>query len=162
MKLLLLGAAPQDLPYSLALTARIVVVYLISGVVVQGGIVEPLSAISQMILSLTVTLAFTYVVLSALELKPRLVQTFAALVGVGIFFNLLAWPILLQYQEQTSADSIAGILSFFIIMLTSWELLVNAHIYRHALNVKMSQAIILSLGLFFMSYTLSQMIFQKG
>jgi len=162
MNMLLLQAAPQDLPHSLGLTFRIVVVYLISGVVVQSDIVEPLSALSQMMLSLVVTLAFTFVVLSALELKPRLVQTFSALVGVGIFFNLLAWPILLQFQEQDSAESIAGILTFFIIMLTSWELLVNAHIYRHALSVKMSQAIVLSLGLFFMSYTLSQMIFQKG
>ena len=161
MIMLLLRAAPEDLPYSLRLMNRIIFLYLVSGLVVQSDLVEPSLSISRMILNLAITLFFTYVVLSSLELKTRFVQTMSALVGVGIIFNLLAWPLLKQMGEQGSDEPLTGIISIFVLLLMGWELLVTAHIYRHALNVKMGQAIILSLGLFFISITLSQMIFPE-
>jgi hypothetical protein len=161
MIMLLLRAAPEDLPYSLRLMNRIIFLYLVSGLVVQSGLVEPSLSIGRMILSLAITLFFTYVVLSSLELKARFVQTMSALVGIGIIFNLLAWPLLKQMGEQASAEPLTGIISLFVLLLMGWELLVTAHIYRHALNVKMGRAIILSLGLFFISITLSQMIFPE-
>ena len=161
MIMLLLRTAPEDLPYSLRLMNRIIFLYLVSGLVVQSDLVEPSLSISRMILNLAITLFFTYVVLSSLELKTRFVQTMTALVGVSIIFNLLAWPLLKQMGEQASAEPLTGIISIFVLLLMGWELLVTAHIYRHALNVKMGQAIVLSLGLFFVSITLSQMIFPE-
>lgn len=159
MIMLLLKTAPEDLPGSLGLMNRIILLYLVSGLLVQSGMVEPSMAISRMILSLAITMFFTYVVLSSLKFKARFIQTISALVGIGIVFNLLAWPLLRQLSADTSPEPLAGIISLFVLLLMSWELLVTAHIYRHALNVKMGQGIILSLGLFFISITLSQLIF---
>ena len=159
--MLLLKTAPEDLPYSLGLMNRIIILYLVSGLVVQSELIEPSLSISRMILNLAITLFFTFVVLSSLELKARFVQTMSALVGVGILFNLLAWPLLIQLSEDASPEPVAGIISLFVLFLMGWELLVTAHIYRHALNVKMAQGIMLELGLFFISITLSQMIFPE-
>ena len=161
MIMLLLKTAPEDLPYSLGLMNRIIILYLVSGLVVQSELIEPSLSISRMILNLAITLFFTFVVLSSLELKARFVQTMSALVGVGILFNLLAWPLLIQLSEDASPEPVAGIISLFVLFLMGWELLVTAHIYRHALNVKMAQGIMLELGLFFISITLSQMIFPE-
>jgi hypothetical protein len=160
--MLLLRTAPEDLPYSLGLMNRIIFLYLVSGLVVQSELVESSLSISRMILNLAITLLFTYVVLSALELKARFVQTMSALVGIGIVFNLLAWPLLKQLGEEASPVPAAGILSLLVLLLMSWELIVTAHIYRHALNIKMGQGIILALGLFFISIMLSQMIFPES
>jgi hypothetical protein len=162
MIMLLLRTAPQDLPYSLGMMNRIIFIYLVSGLVVQSGIVEPVLSIGRMVLNIAITMLFTYVVLASLELKPRFVQTMSALVGVGVVFNLLAWPLLQQIGNESSAEPVSGIVSLLVLLLMSWELLVTAHIYRHALNVKMGHAIILSLGLFFISITLSQMIFPES
>jgi hypothetical protein len=161
MIMLLLRTAPEDLPYSIRLMNRIIFLYLVSGLVVQSGLVEPSLTIGRMILSLAITLFFTYAVLTLLELKARFVQTMSALVGVGIIFNLLAWPLLSQMSLQASPEPLAGIIQVFVLLLIGWELLVTAHIYSHALNVKMGQAIVLSLGLFFISITLTQMIFPE-
>ena len=162
MIMLLLKTAPQDLPYSLGLMNRIIFLYMVSGLVVQNGMVEPSLSIGRMVLSLAITMFFTYVILLSLELKMRFVQTISALVGTGIIFNLLAWPLLNQLAGEESPEVSAGIISFLILLLMSWELLVTAHIYRHALNAKMIHAIILSVGLFLISITLSQLIFPEA
>lgn len=159
--MLLLKTAPQDLPYSTGLLSRIIFVYLISGLIVQNEMVEPSLSIGRMILNIAITMFFSYIVLASLELKARFVQTMSALVGVGIVFNLLAWPLLMQLAEENQAETITAATSFLVLLLMSWELLVVAHIYRHALNAKMGHAIILSLGLFFISITLAQMIFPE-
>ncbi len=159
MMMLLLKTAPGDLPYSFGLMNRIIFLYLVSGLVVQSELVEPSLSISRMVLNIVITLFFSYAILSALNLKARLVQTISALVGVGIIFNLLAWPLLNQLGEEASTEPVAGIISLLVLLLMSWELLVTAHIFRHALNVKIAQGIMLALGLFFISITLSQMIF---
>lgn len=160
--MLLLKTAPEDLPCSWGLMSCIIFLYLVSGLVVQSGLVEPSLSISRMILNLAITMFFTYLILLSLELNTRFIQTMSALVGVGIVFNLLAWPLLAQLSAHTSDKPLTGIISLFVLLLMSWELLVTAHIYRHALNVKMSHAIILSLGLFFISITLSQVIFPEA
>lgn len=160
--MLLLKTAPQDLPHSAGLLGRIIFLYLLSGLVVQSELVEPSLSMGRMVLNLAITMFFTYVVLASLELKARFVQTLSALVGVGIVFNLLAWPLLIQLVEENQTESAKSITSFLVLLLMSWELLVTAHIYKHALNAKMGHAIILSLGLFFISITLAQMIFPEA
>lgn len=148
--MLLLKTTPQDLPYSRGLMARVIFLYFISGVIVVAGVVEPLLAMARMLLNIVIILSFSYAVLSALNLSTRFVQTITALIGVGTVFNLLAWPVLL-YNHLGLA-----------LMLISWEILVTAHIFRNALNTKMAQSVILSMALFFVSLTLSQLIFPES
>lgn len=148
--MLLLKTAPQDLPYSTGLMLRIVLLYVISGIVVVSGIVEPVMAMARMLLSAVIISSFSYVVLSSLNLRARFVQTTTAVLGIGIAFNLLAWPVLI-YEHQGLA-----------LMLVSWEILVTAHIFSNALNIKMTQSVLLSMALFFISLTLSQLIFPES
>lgn len=156
--MLLLKTAPQDLPYSIGLMGRVIFLYVVSGIVVAGQN-DPSLAFGQTLLNVFIILLFSYVILSALNLKMRFVQTITALIGTGIVFNLLFWPILsFDDIEQASAFSVQ-MLSLAILMLISWEILVIAHIFRNALNTKMTQAVILSMALFFVSLTLSQLIF---
>ncbi len=159
--MLLLRTAPQDLPYSPGLMNRILFVYLLSGLVVQSNLVDPTLSIGRMILGILVLMFFTYIVLASLDLKARFVQTVSAMVGVGVIFNLLAWPLLNQLDVSADAESIPAGTSLMVLLLMSWELLITAHIYRNALNTSMLHAIIISLGLFFITITLSQLIFPE-
>lgn len=158
INMLLLKTAPQDLPYSMALLVRVIFLYFVTGIVVAGRD-DPSLAFAQIMLNISIILSFGYVVLSLLNLMPRFVQTITALIGTGVVFNILAWPILAyDDMEQASAFSVQ-VLSLFILMLISWEILVSAHIFRHALGTKMTQAVILSMALFFVTLSLSQLIF---
>ena len=159
--ILLLKAAPQDLPYSTSLMARVIFLYLVSGMIVVGGLVEPGLALGRMLLNIGITMFFSHVLLTSLNLKSRFVQTITAIIGTGIVFNLLAWPILI-YGDVEETSAAMQILSLIVLMLISWEILVSAHIFRNALNTKMPQAIMLSMALFFISLTLSQLLFPES
>ncbi|MCW8831083.1 MAG: hypothetical protein OQK32_06120 [Gammaproteobacteria bacterium] len=159
--MLLLKTAPQDLPYSTGLMARVIFLYLLSGIVVVGGSVDPSLALGHMLLNTGIVLFFSYVVLSSLSLNARFVQTVTALIGTSIVFNLLAWPVL-GYKEIEDASKFAQqLFALAVLVLTSWEILVMAHIFRNALDTKMTQAVVLSMALFFVSLTLSQLVFPE-
>lgn len=160
--MLLLKTAPQDLPYSISLMARVILLYLISGIVVVGGTVEFSLALARILLNICIILFFSFVLLSVLNLRARYVQTITALIGTGIIFNLLAWPILSYGDIEQSSSAAIQILSLLVLMLISWEILVTAHIYRNALNTKMTQAVLLSMALFFITLTLSQLAFPES
>jgi hypothetical protein len=159
--LLFLKAAPQDLPYSSRLLVRIIFLYVGSGLVITSGVAEPALALGRVVLSLAVISVFSYVLLAALNMKARYLQTVTALLGTGIIFNLLAWPVLsFGNIEQASAIAVQ-LLSLAVIALISWEVLVTAHIFRNALDTKMTQAVLLSMALFLVTLTLSQLVFPE-
>ncbi|MES0326758.1 MAG: hypothetical protein ABUK13_01085 [Gammaproteobacteria bacterium] len=160
--MLLLKTAPQDLPYSTGLMGRVIFFYFISGIVVVGGMVESSLAMGRMLLNIGIIFFFSYVILSSLNLMTRFVQTMTALIGTGIVFNLLAWPVLIYSNMEPASEFAEPLLSVVVLMLISWEILVTAHIFRNALNTKMTQAVILSMALFFVSLTLSQLVFPES
>lgn len=159
--LLFLKAAPQDLPYSSRLLVRIIFLYVGSGLVVTSGVAEPALALWRVVLSLAVISVFCYMILAALNIKARFLQTVTALIGTGIIFNLLAWPVL-SFGDIEQASAVAvQLLSLAVIALISWEVLVTAHIFRNALDTKMTQAVLLSMALFLVTLTLSQLVFPE-
>jgi hypothetical protein len=50
-------------------------------------------------------------------------------------------------------------MSLVFLLVISWEVLVKAHIFKHALDMKMFGALALSFSLFFISVALSQLLF---
>ena len=158
---MLLQASPQDILYSRALMVRMIFFYFLSGVLVMSGLMEASVAPVRMLFSISILLVFSYALLTALNKLARLVQTVTALAGSGILFNILAWPVLGYMSVPDVPDTTMQMLSLFMLMVLSWEIMVTAHIYRHALNIQVLSAILLSLGLFFISLSLTQMIFPE-
>ena len=159
LALLFLKTAPQDLSYSLRYTVQLAVVYVFSGLVVLQTTLNPDDVLGGMILGLAIQFVFTYFVLQALNRSARILQTFSAILGVGIIFNLMSWPVFAILSDEAAADAMKSMMSFLFFMLISWEVLVKAHIFKHALEMKMFSALALSLSLFFISVALSQLLF---
>jgi hypothetical protein len=158
LAMLFLKSAPQDLPYSQRLGLQLAVFYVISGVFILQSTLAPDDIYSGVLLGFIVQLIYTYGVLSALNRKARFLQTFCALLGVGILFNLLSWPVFYVLADSASLDSAKTSMSLLFLLLISWEVLVKAHIFRHALEMKMFGALALSFSLFFISVALSQLL----
>ena len=159
--MLFLKTAPQDLPYSTRLLVQVIFLYVITGMMVVSGVVEPPLALGRMVLNLAIILLFSYVLLSSLNLQARYLQTITALIGTGMIFNLLAWPVLI-YDDSLKEQGSIVLVMLSVFGLIGWEILVTAHIFRHALNTKMIQSVLLSMALFFVSLTLSQLIFAES
>ncbi len=159
LALLILKTAPQDLSYSLQYTVRLAVVYVFSGFIVLQTTLAPDDMLAGMVMGLAIQYVFTYAVLRGLNRSARMMQTFSAMLGVGILFNLLSWPVFVVLSDVAATESMKSSMSLLFLLLISWEVLVKAHIFKHALEMKMFSALALSLSLFFISVALSQLLF---
>ena len=159
LSLLFLKSAPQDLTYSPRLMVQLAVAYVFSGIVVLQTTLNPDDMFAGIMLGFFVQYVFTYLVLQALNRRSRFLQTFSAILGVGILFNLLSWPVFSVLSDVSVSEALKASMSLVFLMLISWEVLVKAHIFRHALDMKMFGALALSFSLFFISIALSQLLF---
>ena len=159
LALMILKSAPQDLPYSPRFAVQMALVYFFTGLVVLQSTLSPDDMLGGLLLGLFVQVVFTYLVLRALNRSARFVQTISAMLLVSIFFNLLSWPVFIVVADATATEGLKATMSFMFLLIISWEVLVKAHIYRHALEMKMLSALALSFSLFFISVTLSQLLF---
>ncbi len=156
--MLFLKAAPEDMPYSVQKTAQIAMAYLFSGIIVLQTTLNPENILVGLLLGFFVQFGFLYIILKALNRKSRFMQSFFAILGVGLFFNIMSWPVFSIMADELSNDELKSSMSLLFLMLISWEVLVKAHIFRHALDLKMFSALALSFSLFFISVALSQLL----
>jgi len=160
--IILLRQGPQELPFSQHLLQWLVAGYIASGMLVLQGSMETGEALANMVLDVLVILFYTHLVLRGLNKQPRFVQTVCAMIGVGMVFHFLAWPAMSALETEhgvAAADEAPVLASVSMLLLISWNLLVVAHIFRHALDATMSSAILLSFALFFVSIALSRLLF---
>jgi hypothetical protein len=137
----LLRAGPQHLPASrellgLAMASFTVVSFLLS---LPG---YPLVAAGQLaLMDATLLVVFAAMVLYLSGKMARLTQTLTALSGTGTLLGLIALPVmqlLSSGQEAGQPFLLAGMLW---LVLFGWNLVVMAHIMRHALSVSFPVAI---------------------
>lgn len=159
LSLLLLKSAPQDLSYSPRLLLQLALAYILSGIAVLQTTLNPDDIFSGLLLGLLIQFGFTYFVLKALDKSARFVQTFCAILGIGVLFNLLSWPVLSVLSDESAQEAMKSSMSLMFLLIISWEVLVKAHIFRHALEMRMFSALALSFSLFFISIALSQLFF---
>jgi len=153
--ILLLRSGPQDLPYSWNLTIFLVAAYLALGVYTGQQLGDENAAGTSLAVS---TLQFTAVAVMIYVRKhaARLPQTLAALAAVGIILGSLSYMILSQANPGQQQPVLA--LAWFGIFI--WSLLVDGHIYRHALAVTMAQGVLIAVLLLAATYVLVQFAFK--
>lgn len=158
MSILFLKRGPQDLPYSQTLLQLLVLLYVVSGIFALQSTLGMETAAANMILDVLIILLYTRIVLTALNRRPRFTQTACAMIGIGIVFHVIALPVLMQQGVGDAEQVISGTISLIMLLLLSWNLLVFAYIYQHALGVGITNAILLSFALFFISIAMSRFL----
>ena len=159
LAILLLKAGPQHLPYSLSLCAILTLLYLASGVLVLTTSMSIGQAVANMVLDVAVLFAFSYFCLSLLKYRARFVQMVSALAGLGVVCHLLAWPLFMQLQDMQEHEQGVKIAALLMLLLISWQVLVFAHVFRHAMQMSMMRALALSFGYLFFSMAAAEIIF---
>lgn len=138
--LCLLRAKPQDLPASALLTGTTLAAYFLTGLLISLGRQSPGLALLAALADSAVLALLTHTVLLLRKHPERLAQTLSALAGTGAVTQLIAWPLL-----ATPA----------LLVLLVWSLAINAHILRHALEVRLGPAILISAGFLLVAVTVA-------
>ena len=154
----LLRQPPQDVPASWGLFALLLLINLVIDslrVAQQVGLAQ---AIPLILLYSIVLLGVIVLLLWLLGYRARVLQTLIAMVGTGLVITVFVLPLEWVLGLFPNSEGMFGILLLF---LYAWNLIVTAHILRHALSVKFFFAAVLSLGYFMLSFRLATLLFPQ-
>lgn len=140
-KLCLLRAKPQDLPASGLLAGAALAAYFLAGLMIALTQQSAGRAVLAALADSAVLALLTHTVLLLRKHPERLPQTLSALAGAGAVIQLIAGPLLARPE--------------LLAALLIWSLAINAHILRHALEVRLGLAIFISVGFLLVSATVS-------
>lgn len=154
INLLRLRAGPQDLPASWALTIMVVAIYLGQGVLTTQQL-DSTGDSARTLLSAVLQIVALAAMLGYRRFPERFQQTLLALAGTGIVIGLIAFGLLVQADPDKNQPLLA--LAWFAVF--GWSLLVDANIYRHALAVPLSVAMLITVLLLALTYVIGQFLF---
>jgi hypothetical protein len=141
--ILLLRRGPQDLPYSTQLLtstiAACVFAHTLSALSLTAADLG--TALASAIFFVLLSLLALFALLSLRRLRNRFVQAGTAFLGCHFVFTLMSIPLgLVIPTKSTPPDQIpafALVLMPVALGCAIWQLVVNAHILRHSLDIPM-------------------------
>jgi len=156
---LLLNKGPQDFPCSQVLMKLSLAAYFVSGLPGLMITVDFPQAVFAMALDVVVLLVFVYLCLQAFAKSERFVQSVISLASMGTVFQLLVFPLILNFD--TSPEVIQQMLGLSILMLlvVSWNLAVFAHLFKESFGVRLPAAIVLTICYILLNLLARQIFF---
>lgn len=160
--LCLLRTGPQDLPFSPALLRNLLLLALLVDVAYSWtvGVGEGLLVVVVMAFAVGVGLVFGLLHLTGR--RERFVQTMSAVLLVGIVFKIALMPLVLGVlplpQPGDAPTMQQGLLAWVVLGLLIWNLVVDGHILRHALEIRLGQGILLALALMIAQLALTHLL----
>lgn len=147
----LLRRGPQDLAFSppavLAFTVALLSLQLGFAVFHE---MPPAALAARVLVTLLMLFGATLGLLRFRQKANRATQTLLAVAGTEVLFALVTMPLLMVVQPHLGSENPSG--SVLVMMLAAvfaffWKLRVNAAIWRQALEIPVSVAYLLTLGL---------------
>ncbi len=106
------------------------------------------------LIAITVQFFVIATLLHLKKLSSRLPQTLSALAGTGLVFGFLS--IYLISQADPERNQLVLALVWFGVFL--WSIAVDAHIYRHALSIRMNLGVLLAVLIFAANFILLETV----
>lgn len=142
-----LGVSPLELPRSSRFFKQNIAFYFAVAFFIQFNMSDDIEAIFEVILETLLSLGFVATVL----LLNQSFHSFAQ-VNASIFFcqNLIALPAIPVMFWMTVAENTASYLALGLIIF--WASLINAHIFKYALQINRPASLVVSLFYFITTY----------
>lgn len=154
LDMLRLRSAPQDAPSGWFVAGVLTLAY-----VAQGFVADSILGDSDGAPRSLMAIGMQYIIVAALlttrGFSPRLPQTLTALSGTGFIFGLMSLLILTRVDPNQPQPDLALV----YLAIFGWSLAVDAHIYRHALSVKMNIGLLLAVLIFAVNFMLLNAVF---
>jgi hypothetical protein len=150
-RICLLQRKPQDLPASRMLLTVSLVSYTAANVLLALDRIKLSKAVQAGVLETVLVTIITLVILRLSRYGKRWLQTLTALAGMGCIMGLLALPIFYG-STHVGADTLLRVVMFLLDLgLLTWNVVVMAHILRHALDTSFAFGIIFALVYIFIT-----------
>ena len=111
---------------------------------------EPGEAFLVSLVDTPLLLVFTGLLLMARSHPERWLQTATALMGTGMLFNLFAMPfVFIINLDGLSVDGASGVqwlFGYLIVCLLCWNVSVIGFVYKHALDMSFTAALIIAVS----------------
>lgn len=158
--LLQLRGTPADAPHSTWLLGQLLILDLISSVLYLQALGSEV-LFGALLGRLLLRVAMIYAVLRAFRRQARFLQTTVALYAIGVALTFVLLPIAAALVRSQGAAPDFGLqfLQLGFLSLLMWSIVVEGHIYRHALGLKFWYALPLALGLFMLFNELATRLF---
>ncbi len=132
VRIALLRAGPQDLPFSTGLMGVVIALTAAINYPVIARYTPEAAPIPQILLLLVYNLGFLGAALWIRGHGARFVQTATAIFGTDLIISTVALPVLLVIGSPNDANAMAAI-SFLVLII--WNIAVVSHILRSALDL---------------------------
>lgn len=162
LELCRLRIGPQDLPWSLPLARALVVLSLALDLLYAAVLDAERVVALRLLLSLALLLGVPWLLLAWRGFPQRYLQTLAAIAGTGVLFKLAMLPLALAIVDlplPTTPEQLVPaqvLVGWLTLALLSWKLVVNAHILRHALDLRFGFGLLIALAVFALELVLAQ------
>lgn len=144
LALVVLRLGPQDLPAGASPLVLAIVLYIAASSLSMAIGQPPEHAVAVMALAALLPLLLVRIVLILAQKAGRWVQTLTALFGSSAVLTIASLPLAtVAGREEPPLIAALASLAFFI-----WSFIVDAHIWRHALEVRFITGLAVAMVLF--------------
>ena len=144
VKLVLLRAAPQDMPASASLLKILVLLYLILAIVNTSSVNGISYSLIASVIDLAMLFIFTHLILR--NKKYRFNQTFSSFMGVGLVIGVVHALSLAMFSIDQDPQNMSEFVRLIFFVIFIWVVVVYSHIIRHAADTSMAVASCISLA----------------
>ncbi len=130
----MLRRSPADLPASQGLAIVATTLYLTLDMI-ASRIVSPAHFPTQSLVGLLLSVLTVMIILRLAGMGPRFTQTWTAFMGCGALIYLVVLPLHLSIPQSADSAPVDPLTGIVFLFLLAWSFVVDAHIFRHALNV---------------------------
>lgn len=132
----LFKAGPADVPSSHWLLKLTLLVYFILGVIVSRLDSAWDVSLFASLADVLVMMVFVWLILSFRDLQKRYKQTLTAMAGAGSCIGIVGIPIVMLFNQVSEQERLSNYTMLLMIAVMFWSLMVTAHIFRFALEIK--------------------------
>ena len=142
----LFKAGPADVPSSHWLLKLTLLAYFILGVIVSRLDSAWDVSLFTSLADVLVMMVFVWLILSFRGLQKRYKQTLTAMAGAGSCIGFVGIPIVMLFNQVSEQERLSNYTMLLMIAVMFWSLMVTAHIFRFALEIKPGMAAMLTLA----------------
>lgn len=135
---------PQDIPASHFLMFASLGALVTLGLAISSLSLPFEDALISTGINLFVLVIITQLVLILYSKQARFMQTITAMAGAGIVISIFAIPVMVMLEYCSRNDINAAPVSILWLLLVVWEVMVMAHIIKHALSCHFFLALIVA------------------
>ena len=152
LNLIQLKTRPQDCPVSNQLQLTLVILYLLISIINAQALYNFIGGVALSLSNLIYMVFFVYLIL--IKKPERKHQTLNAMLGAGILISILDTVLSFYFITDKNQASVSGIGSILIFSVFMWAVVVYGHIIRHALDIRLSTGIMITLAYIFINVIL--------